>query len=512
MLKISQTFSSDYHSEKILCQKISMETNNTPSCNDAELIPYTPTSQNPWDTAKAKHIYRRLGFGAKQSDVDAALSLNPGGFIDTLVDTAAGQPPTPAPSWGYWSFSDYTDYIPEGAQQAIDWRVQTVNDFMSEDLRGRLTLFWMNHFVTEYGSYEHAPYLFQYYNTIQIHALGNFKEFLRAIGINSTMLIYLNGFENTNVNPNENYAREFYELFTLGEANGYTQNDILETARALTGYNHWDDYRAEIYFDNSTFDDGEKTIFGQTGLWGYDDVIDILFQEKENELAFYICEKLYRYFVSPSVDEFIEQNIIQPLSDVFIANNFEIVPVLKLLFKSEHFFNERALGVIIKSPYDVILGFIKETEFFYDDELADGLVYYTELVGQELYDPPDVSGWQGDESWINSSTLIGRWQLLELYLAYLYDNDSGTSFIDLARNLSSDSNDPYYITEVVIDHFMSKKLFTIEDYEVATDIFKWDIPQNYYDEGLWNLSWAQAPIQVFLLLRHIATIPEFQLK
>ena len=301
-------------------------------------------------------------------------------------------------------------------------------------------------------------------------------------------------------------------MFSLGEGNGYTQGDILETARALTGYNHWDEYGDTIYFDNSTFDNGEKTIFGQTGEWGYNDVIDILFQEKENEIAHFICEKLYRYFVSPSVDQIIEETIIQQLAATLIANNFEIIPMLRQLFKSDHFFDERALGVIIKSPYDIILDFIKETEFFYDDALVDGLVYYTSLLGQELYDPPDVSGWQRDEAWIDSSTLTGRWQLFELYLAYLYDNGSGPAFVELARNLSNNSNDPYYITEVVIDHFMSKRLFTIEDYNVATDIFKWDVQQNYYDEGLWNLDWPTAEVQVFLLLRQIATIPEFQLK
>lgn len=489
-----------------------MENNNTPSCNDATLIPYNPSSQNPWTTTKIKHIYRRLGFGAKQADVDAALSLNPGLFIDNLVDSAASQAPTPAPNWGYWSISDYTAYNVETPEQLIEWRVQTVNDFMNEDLRGRLSLFWMNHFVTEYEVYGHPPYLFQYYNTIQIHALGNLKEFVRAIGVNPAMLVYLNGFENSSLNPNENYARELFELFTLGEGNGYTQSDILETARALTGYNHTDEYGGAIYFDNSTFDAGQKTIFGQTGAWGYNDLIDILFQEKENDIAFYFCEKLYRYFVSQAVDEIVMQNVIQPLADTLIASNFELIPMLKQLFKSEHFFDERALGVIIKSPFDVILDFIKETDFFYDDELADGLVYYTSLMGQELYDPTDVSGWQRDETWINTSTLTGRWQLLELYLAYLFNNDAGVAFVALARDLSNDSNDPYYITEVIIDHFVSKKLFSLEDYDIATDIFKWEIPQNYYDEGLWNLNWSEAPTQVFLLLRHIATIPEFQLK
>jgi uncharacterized protein (DUF1800 family) len=113
------------------------------------------------------------------------------------------------------------------------------------------------------------------------------------------MLLMLNGFENTNNNPNENYARELFELFSLGENNGYTQQDIEETSRALTGYNHWDDYGGAIYFDESTYDNTLKTILGLTGNWGYDDVIDILFQQREDLIATFICEKLYRYFVSP---------------------------------------------------------------------------------------------------------------------------------------------------------------------------------------------------------------------
>jgi hypothetical protein len=489
-----------------------METLSSYSCNTSSLTAYEPTSQNPWDTSKVNHVYRRLSFGASQSSIDAALALAPGDFIDDLVDTAHNQPPTPAPYWGYWIYNDYSDFENEAFPQFNAWRIQTVNDFLNEDLHGRLTFFWMNHFVTIYETFGYPPFLFQYYNLIQTHALGNYKDFVREIGISPSMLLFLNGFENTNNNPNENYARELYELFTLGEGNGYTQNDILETARALTGYNHWNDWGSPIYFDASTFDAGEKTIFGQTGFWGYDDVIDILFQERSNELAFYICEKLYRFFVSPSVDEMIETNIIQPLADALIANNFELVPMLKLLFKSEHFFDERALGVIIKSPYDVILNFTKETEFYYDNNLIDAFVYYTELIGQNIYDPPDVSGWQRDETWINSSTLTGRWLLLELYLGYLFDNGYEFTLVDLARDLSNDSIDPYYITQVVINHFMSKELYTPADYDIATDIFKWDIPQNYYDDGLWNLSWSTAPYQCFLLLKHIATIPEFQLK
>jgi len=489
-----------------------MDTIITPSCNQSTLTPYIPSGPNPWNTSKINHVFRRLGFGASQDRIDAALVLTPDEFIDNLVDDAFILPVTPTPFWGYYTVNDFVDIETENQTYTEAWRLQTGNDLISEDLRGRMTFFWMNHFVTEYEVYGYAPYMFQYYTILQAFALGNFKEFLHDIGINSTMLIYLNGFQNTNIEPNENYARELYELFTMGEGSGYTQDDIVNTSRALTGWNHWNEVGGQIYFDPITFFDGDKTIFGQTGNWGYDDVVNILFQERADEVSFFICEKLYRFFVSHEIDEMIKTNIITPLAQTFRDNNFELVPVLKQLFKSEHFFDERALGVVIKSPYDIIFNFVNETEFFYDDNIMNAFIYFSGLFGQEMYDPLDVSGWQRDEDWINTSTLTGRWQFFELYVDFLFTNGYEVSLVDLAKDLSNNSNDPYFITMVIIDRLMSKELFTPEDYETATDIFKWEIPQNYYDEGLWNLDWPQAPLQVSLLLKHIATIPEFQLK
>lgn len=482
------------------------------SCNTSTLAAYTPSSGNPWNTSKVKHTFRRLGFGASMLRVDDALALTPNDLIDSLVDTAFNLPPASAPVWANWSFSDFTDFETENNQYIFDWRLASGNHIVAEDLRGRLTFFWMNHFVTELESIFYAPYMYQYYNLMQTYCLGNFKEFVREVGINNNMLLYLNGFENTDFNPNENYARELFELFTLGEGNNYTQQDITETARALTGYNHWDDFGAPIYFDASTHDDGSKIIFDQSGAWGYDDVIDILFEQRASEISTYICTKLYKFFVSPEVDATISADIIAPLAQELIDSNWELVPMLKLLFKSEHFYDERALGVVVKSPFDVIFNYINEGSFFYDDTLMDAFLYYAGLMGQEIYDPPDVSGWQRDETWINSSTLTGRWQLLELYLFFLYDNGYEFTLVDLARELSNDSNDPYFITQVVVDHFVTKPLHTANDYEVATDIFKWDIPQNYYDDGTWNLSWSTAPYQCLILLIHIGRMPEFQLK
>jgi hypothetical protein len=489
-----------------------METLTTPSCNASLITPYSPSSGNPWTLQKVKHIYRRLAYGGSISEIDAALAQTPGQVIDFLIDSASNLPPTTAPPWGYYNINDFTDIITQNIEFRNEWALQTANDFISEKMRGRFTFFWMNHFVTEYESYGYSPYMFQYYNTIQTHSFGNFKDFVHAMGINSTMLVYLNGFENTNVNPNENYARELFELFTLGEDNNYTQSDIINASRALTGYNHWVQPGAEIYFDASTFDNGQKTIFGQTGAWGYDELIDILFEQRANEIANNICGKLYQYFVSPAVDDIVQTNIISQLAQTFINEEWDLIPVLKQLFKSEHFFDERALGVIIKSPYDVINTYINESSFVYNDEILGVMIYYAGLIGQEMYDPPDVSGWQRDETWINGSTLTGRWQLMEFYNYYLFENGENYTFVDFARELSNDSNDPAFITQVIIEHFTSKELYTASEYTVATDIFKWEVPQNYYDNGTWNLSWDTAPYQVILLLNHLARIPEFQLK
>tara|TARA_B110000003_G_C16652916_1_gene535016 strand:- start:2333 stop:3802 length:1470 start_codon:yes stop_codon:yes gene_type:complete len=489
-----------------------MEVTTNPPCNTSLLDVYTPSGQNPWTSQKIKHLYRRMAYGVNLAGIDAALPLTPSALIDTIVDAAVSLDPTPAPPWGYFSISDFTDFDTENPNYIEQWYLQTANDTIEQSLRAKLTMFWMNHFVTELESYTYAPYMFQYYNLMQTHALGNFKEFVRAVGVNSTMLVYLNGFENTSNNPNENYARELFELFTLGENNNYTQQDILEASRALTGYNHWDDPGAQIYFDQSTWDEGPKTIFGSEEFYTYDELIDTLFELRETEIAQFICTKLYKYFVSHEYDAITQEDIINPLAQTLIDVNFEMAPMLRQLFKSQHFFDERAFGVVIKSPYDVVFNYINEGNFFYDDRVLQGLIYYTGIIGQEIYNPPDVSGWQRDQDWINTATLSGRWQIMELFNGYLFDLELQAQFIDLAIELSSDSNDPYEITKAVVDFFNSKELFTQEDYQTATSVLKWEIPQNYYDDGIWSLNYPTAPYQVFLLLNHMTKLPEFQLK
>jgi hypothetical protein len=475
-------------------------------CETGGIGLYTPDISNPWDAHKATHLYRRAGFGTSAEGIAAALQETPDGLVDTLMDEALAMPLTEEPEWAFWSFDDYSDYPAESSTQQTFLYKQFMLDMLNNGLRDKMTLFWSNHFVTELEVYTCPSYMWQYYTLLQQHALGNFKTFVQEVGLTPAMLIYLNGFENTAAEPNENYARELYELFTLGENNNYTQEDIVETARALSGYVGINSYCGAISFVETQHDSNEKTIFDQSGNWGYQDVIDILFEQRADEIATHICRKLYRFFVSHELNE----NIIDEMKTTFLANDFEIEPVLRQLFKSEHFFDENIIGVQIKSPMELALTFINETSFSINDDALEGLAYLNSVLGQVLFSPVDVAGWQGDHDWINASTLTGRWLTIEYYVFAIYSGfpDDLQNFVE---SIVSESNDPAFVSKEIIDYFMPNGLQTVDAYIEATEVFKWEVPQNYYDQGLWNLTWNTVPAQVAVLLSHISKIPSFQL-
>ncbi|WP_299680276.1 DUF1800 domain-containing protein [uncultured Dokdonia sp.] len=482
------------------------------SCNLASITPYEPSDVNPWDIQKVKHVYRRLDYGATNATLNIGVLSTPSELIDTLIQEAIDKPNPSQPEWGFWNINNYTNFNDENNGQINEWYAQTSIAFINGNLKDRLAFFWFNHFVTQLEVYFYAPYLYQYWDLMHTHALGNFRDFVRAVGKSSAMLLYLNGFENTNNSPNENYARELYELFTLGVNNGYTQTDIEETSRALTGYNHFGDGVAgnPIVFDDSTFDNSAKIIFDQEGPWDYDQVITILFEQKADLIAPFICEKLYNFFVSPDTN----QEIVNAMAATLLANDFEITPVLEQLFKSEHFYDIDAIGHVIKSPYDLTTTFTRELGLQFDNtdnQFSNFIIYLNDITGQDIFQPPDVAGWQRNRDWINSSTLAGRWEGIRIML-YNFWNVDQEQFRDFAINISGDSNDPALITQSIIDFFMSRSLHTATDYDIATTVFRWEIPDNYYDDGIWDLSWESAPYQVLLLMFHISRMPEFQLK
>lgn len=476
------------------------------NCATGTLAPYVPSGAAPWNRARVRHLYRRLGYGPTLTELTAALSMSPAALVDQLIDQALALPLTPEPEWSNWDYDQYTDFQMESANQLIAYAEQVVGEMAVNGLRDKMTLFWLNHFVTKLEAYVCPSWLYQYHRVLQSNAMGNFRTMTEAVGTTPAMLVFLNGVQNNAFQPNENYARELFELFTLGRDNGYTQNDIVNAARALTGWNGFTTLCAPITFVPFLHDAGAKTIFGQTGNYNYAQLHELLFTERANEIATYICGRIYRFFVHEEINE----DIVAGMAETFLANNFNITPVLRQLFKSEHFFDEFVLGVKIKSPYDYFLSFFHENEFSYTNEEIRAVFYISAQLGQYLFNPPDVAGWSGNRTWVDTSTLTGRWQGSDYLLYFLYGQQPA-ELVTLAKTLSNNSNIPEVVTAAIVDHFVAGGLLTPEAYDQATTIFKWMIPQNYYDDGSWNLDWETIPAQVALLMQHITRLPEFQL-
>ena len=486
------------------------------NCNTGTLAPYNA----PLDKLRAQHLYRRLGFSASLETIDLAVGQNAATLVNNLVDQALATAPIPAPEWAEWTNANYPEDgdLARQLRRAQREELNTAygNSLLNNNLFDRMSVFWSNHFVTELDVYDCNSFLYEYVNCLQRNALGNFRTFVSEIGLTSAMLRYLDGAFNNRNRPNENYARELYELFTLGEGVGYTEEDIIETARALTGYvNRGEVGCTKITFNPERFDTDDKTILGQTGNRGYDDVITILFEQRANQIAFFISKKLYNYFVHPDADAAEAQTILNGMAATFIANNFEIAPVLRQLFSSEHFFDETAIGVIIKSPFDLYFNLIKETNFGYTDGTVINFLDASAMIGQELWDPVDVAGWQRDRQWINTNYIIGRWLTSEVFIEQFFQANQ-EQFRTLAINAVgavSNPNDPDEYARAIIDSFLPKGLLTEQNYQTAIGVFR--EPYNdsgYYETNSWQIMLEDTPSQVFLLLLHIVREPEYQLK
>lgn len=501
------------------------------NCNLASLDEYVPSAENPWNVSRVHHLYRRIGFGASKAEVLSALSQNPTALVDNLIDEAIALLPTTAPTWATWNrdqFEAAEDANPDNDLNfyRTEGKKTMINDLVQNKVRDRLTLFWSNHFVTEDDVYRSPAYQAQYYSLLQLHALGNFRDFTYDIGLSNSMLVYLNGDENRRNRPNENYARELYELFTLGVDNGYTEDDIQETAKALTGYVTTNDIPwGDIVFNPAQFNNDTKTIFGQAGNWGYDDVINILFAQRVNLVASFICSKLYTYFVSPTCND----AIVAQMAQTFIDNNFEIAPVLRQLFKSQHFFDQNAIGSIIKSPCDVLICFYNELGFPLNNvDVIDLIMGAARTLGQNVLDPIDVEGWQGDEDWISPDLLIGRWEGTRFIISQGWQENQ-QQFRDFVVGLpigtdadgtlqpTMQSTDVDIVVRAIVNYFFPRGIEDDVIFNEILGVFKELFPPTYYeadatDPNIWRLSYPEVSDQFLALLDFIVDIPEFQLK
>lgn len=478
-----------------------------PNCATGTLAPYVPAAETPWSKLRVQHLYRRFGFGAPEEVILNSLNSSPQDLVDNLINQALNTPNLVEPEWANWTVDDYDDFAEESTAQVLEYAKTWVGSMISDGPKEKITLFWHNHFVTRFEDVFCPSWMFTYHQLLQTYALGNFRDFLYEMGKTPAMLVFLNGVQNTSIEPNENYGRELLELFTLGQDNGYTQDDVVNAARALTGWNGFTTACAPITFIPFLHDSEEKTIFGQTGNWGYDELHDLLFTHRAIEMSTHICGKIYRHFVHPEGNEVIVAGLAQTLRD----NDWELEPVFRQLFKSEHFFDEYVIGVQVKSPIGLLNCLVSELKYPNIDAVQSYILLAGYQLDQGLFNPPNVAGWPGGRTWINTSTISGRWQNMDFIVFNAYDLNPEI-FRTLAQTLTStEETDPALITQIIIDFFVPKGLVNPEDYDAAISVFKWEVPQNYYDDNLWNLTWDTVPTQVALLVQYISRIPEYQL-
>lgn len=478
------------------------------SCNVATLTPYVPDANNPWDSQKIKHLYNAIGFGANKKQIDHALTLQPQQFISDWLDSSKAKPLMEKPAWADWILPEFDQEDPYGQSYefATEFVGNWINDMLDDPLREKMVLFWSNHFVTKFESYGICTWLYDYHRILQTHALGNFKEFAREVGLCNAMLVFLNGVENTKFEPNENYARELMELFTMGLDNGYTEEDIRQIAKAFTGYNKYIFQWEKIEYFAQFHDSGPKTIFGQTDNYDYDGVIDLMFTQRADQIAHYVCREIYKFFVSHDVNE----DIVSGLAQTFKDADFELLPVMKQLLCSEHFFNEKALNNKIKSPFEFFGTFLNLFDVRLDEEIRNGILWYCSSLGQSLFDPVDVAGWPGDKAWIDSGSLLVRWLYTGWLFGYICDRKAGV-VIDFMKDATGNSNDVTFVCKTLVDYFLIEGFYTVSDYDKMLIKFKGDIPQNYFDQGLWNLDWDNVQWQFYLMMEEFKMSPDINL-
>ncbi len=405
--------------------------------------PYIPTPANPWNAEKAAHLLRRTAIGVKPSEIERAVHE---GFAKTIerlftpyspplgfiTDWVGKEPDTfPRPEGAVYD-AWFWDVM--GRRTGFNqWWMQTMVE-APISLGDRMTLFWHGHFTTSFSFVQHAEWMWTQHQLLRRHGLGNFKQFVKDITVDVAMLWYLNGLENQKTEHgaaiNENYARELMELYTMGILDGkgapnYTQHDVREAARSLTGWKvkpGQDDHHAslESAFYPWYWDGGDKTFLGQTGKWKALDVVEIIFRERAGAVAHFICRKLYRWFVAAEGEDTSESEvIIAQMAKIFIASDWEIEPVVRELLTSEEFFMQDNIGCLPKNGIELLVGMLRTfaitdvPDFQKTRTLAErwnqnDMLLRMESLGHWLCFPPSVAGWGDGRGWLTSSSLAVR--------------------------------------------------------------------------------------------------------
>ena len=360
------------------------------------------------NSRQIKHLYARAGFGIRFEDLhdqqnwsikktvkklfEASEKIEPIAAVDENIDLRL----KPAMQ---------SDTEKRAIQEERNRQERLLNEGwikqLSEtnaQLREKMTLFWHNHFACNIGNPQYAQEL---NNIERANALGNFKTLLLQVSQSPAMLQFLNNQQNQKGHPNENFARELMELFTLGRGN-YTEQDIKESARAFTGW-AFNGKTGEYAFNPRTHDEADKTFFGKTGNFKGEDILDIITANPQT--ATYLCTKLYRYFVNDVPDS----THIGQMANVFYKANYEIKPLLEFMFLADWFYDEKNMGNLVKSPVELLVGLNRQ--FYINYQNPDVLMQFQRTLGQVLFKPPNVAGWPGGRNWIDSSSLMYRMKI-----------------------------------------------------------------------------------------------------
>ncbi len=401
------------------------------------LEPFTPTSDDPFDATKVAHLLHRAGFGATLSEIESYKALGPKKAVEKLLDFpdlgAEEQGPDVPDLSGIEGYpnnfaerrklfegktpqerQDLNNMLQRANREAVLatglwWLKRMVAG--PNPLQEKLTFFWHGHFTTSARDERSAWLMWQQNETLRRNSAANFGAFVKQISRDPAMLDYLNNQQNRKGSPNENYARELMELFTLGIGE-YTEADIKEAARAFTGWGH--DGEAYI-FRKSLHDDEKKKFFGITGNFDGDDVIDIIL--KRQECGNYIAAKLFKFFAYENVDPMLVQSLGNTLREV----NYDLRPFLFTLFTSKAFFSPAAIGTQIKSPVHLITSGARMMGF--DNPSKIPVMGVLEQMGQVPLNPPNVKGWPGGRSWINTSTLFVRYNTSVAMVSRISEKD-----------------------------------------------------------------------------------------
>jgi uncharacterized protein (DUF1800 family) len=435
--------------------------------------------------------------------------------VDALLDAAARRPLPDAPGWASQTTSNGGTNI----QRLYEWQRGWYAEMMEGGLREKLALFWHDHFATAQVAYEQASFAVDYLTFLREEAVGPFRPLLEGIGKRPAMLRFL---DNEAGNLNENYAREIMELFSMGITGpdgqpNYTQDDVIEAARALTG---WvvDENNIRGRFRSERHDAGQKTILGRTGAWDHDDLVQILFDERADAIAHFLAGKLYAWFVHPVPNA----GVVAALAGVLRQSDFDVPTALRALLTSAHFYDPTVVGARLKSPMELAIGVLRELGVTPSAAALETIRIRTQSIGQEVLNPPSVEGWPGYDdpleyrAWVTTGTIPERRGLAES-LVYGESGFADYDPLPLVEQVS-DRYDPYRLVRDLAAHLLAVPLTDAAADELAEQTVLDGVPMSYSREernGFWVEIVVSAEPVARERLRHLlaalVNLPEYQL-